>query len=97
LRAQIPREAVDAVAFDPDAPIDNVDTGEDIRPRKLVLLALRRLVAVGGKCGDIHESRNPRVSPSGGNESPAIGVTDEQHRRTDAAECFLDGGEIGGD
>ena len=65
LLGQVSREAVDAVREQPDAPVRDLDVGEHVGGRELVLLALRRLVLVRGECGDVDEPGNAVVGSRG--------------------------------
>ena len=86
LLGKVPREAPDAIRFQPDAPVCDFDVGEHVCGRKLVLLALRGLVGVRGECGDVDQPGNSVIGSRGCYHSSAVRVADEDGGASDPSE-----------
>ena len=84
---QVSGEAADAVRAQPDASVGDLDVGEDVRDRELVLLALRGLVGVRGQRGDVDQPGDAVVGARRRDDRSAVGVADEDGRAADPARA----------
>src|SRR5215468_1896556 len=66
----------DAVTFQPNASVCDLDMGKDVCWRKLLLQALGCLVRIRGKRRDVDERCNSRVGAGRGDDRTAIGMPD---------------------
>ena len=87
---QISREACDATWLQPEATICDFDVAEDVCARKIILLALRRLVGIRRERADVDQSGNALVGSRGCNDCSAIRMTNENGRATNPTERFAD-------
>src|SRR5262249_44419428 len=67
----------DAVTFQPNATVCNLDMGKNIGCRKLLLQTLCCLVRIRGKRRDVDERCNSRVGAGRRDDRATIGMTDE--------------------
>src|SRR6201987_952524 len=79
----------DAVTFQPNASVCNLDMGKNIGCRKLFLQTLCCLVGIRGKRRDVDKRCNSRVSAGRGDDRTAIGMTDQDRGATDTPQSSL--------
>ncbi len=89
---QIAGKIIDAVREQPDAPILDVDVGEDRCPWEFGLLSLRCLVRIRSERADVNQADNAIVGSGAGDDASAVGVADKDNRAADPADgCFRQG------
>ena len=66
----------DAVTFQPNASVCNLDMGKNIGCRKLLLQTLCCLVGIRGKRRDVDKRCNSRVGAGRRDDRATIGMTD---------------------
>src|SRR5690349_5968920 len=81
-----------ALRTQPDTSIHDFYVGEDVGPRELGLLRLRRFIGVRCKRGDVNQPDNTIVSSGARNDRSAVGVADKNSGGADPAyRCFRQG------
>src|SRR6202008_4554616 len=92
LLRKIPTEILRAVRAQPDTSIHDFDVGEDVGPRELGLLRLRRFIGVRSERADINQPDNTIVGSGAGDDASAVGMADEDNGAADPAyRCFHQG------
>src|SRR6266478_1322191 len=92
LLRKVPTEILRAVRTQPDTSIDDFDVGEDVGPREVGLLRLRRFIGVWSERADVNQPDNTIVGSGSGDDASAVGVADEDNGAADPAQrCFHQG------
>src|SRR4029453_13807920 len=94
LLRKIAAEILCALRTQPDTSIYDFDVGEDVGPGELGLLRLRRFIGVRCERGDVNQPDNTIVSSGAGNDTSAVGVTDEDNGVADSAYRFFRRGNV---
>src|SRR5215470_9884056 len=94
LLRKVSAEILRAFGTQPDASIHDFDVGEDLGPRKLGLLRLRRFIGIRSERADVYEPGNAIVYSRASDDASAIGVADEDNGATDSADCFFRRGDV---
>src|SRR5437879_2606238 len=85
LLRKVPTEILRAFRTQPDTSIYDFDVGEDVGPRELGLLRLRRLIGVRSERADINQPDNAIVGSGAGNDASAVGGSHEDNGAADPA------------
>src|SRR5215831_13274477 len=92
LLRKVAAEIFGALGTQPDTSIHDFDVGEDVGPREIGLLRLRRFIGVRCERGDVNQPDNTIVSSGAGDNTSAIRVADEDNGTADSAYgCFRHG------
>ena len=78
----------------PYASVRDLDVGEDVGDRELLLQALRRLALIRGEGGDVDQPGDAVVGARGRDDGAAVGVADENGRAGDPAQRAGDRGDV---
>src|SRR5262249_19087954 len=84
----------DAVTFQPNASVCNLDMRKNIGCRKLLLQTLRCLVGIRGKRRDVDKRCNSWVSSGRRDDRTTVGMTDQDRGVADTAQSSLHGVDI---
>src|SRR5215467_7643625 len=79
----------DAVTFQPNAPVCNLDMGKNIGCRKLLLQTLCSLVGIRGKRRDVDKRCNSWVGTGRRDDRATIGMADQDRRVAYTAQGSL--------
>src|SRR5258707_2716695 len=92
LLRKVSAEILRALRTQPDTSIHDFDVGEDVGPRELGLLRLRRFIGVRSERADVNQPDNAIVGSGAGDDAAAVGVADEDNGAADPAHrCFHQG------
>src|SRR6266576_1874263 len=92
LLRKVPTEILRAVRTQPDTSIHDFDVGEDVGPREVGLLRLRRFIGVWSERADVNQPDNTIVGSGSGDDASAVGVSDEDNGAAYPAQrCFHQG------
>src|SRR6266446_6951651 len=89
LLRKVSAEILRALRTKPDTSIHDFNVGEDVGPREIDLLCLRRFIGVRSERADINQPGNAIIGSGAGNDASAVGVADEDNGAADPANrCF---------
>src|ERR1700758_3508168 len=89
LLRKVSAEILRALRTQPDTSIRDFDVGENVGPRELGLLRLRRFIGVRSERADINQPDNAVVGSGAGDDASAVGVADQDYRAADPTHrCF---------
>src|SRR5947209_16213111 len=92
LLRKVSAEKLRALGTQPDTSIHDFDVGEDVGPRELGLLRLRRFIGVRSERTDVNQPDDAIVDSGAGDDASAVGMADEDNGAADPAyRCFHQG------
>ena len=94
LLRKVSAEILQALRPQPDTSIHDFYVGEDVGPREFGLLRLRRFIGVRSERADVNQPDNAIVGSGARDDTPAVGVADEDNGTADPADRFFRRGNV---